>query len=256
MKQADNNKPDREDWIALCGAIMRAEYALERLAHRRGVTEKARGKALEAELKKLELVPAYGWLMRQRAYREAVQAYARHVGGGDGDRFELLSAIVYAMEASYAVEAAPGATARARKSAIRYARCLAQLIAAQGASTDSPDDDAALLAQLQRYIAHNEARGATRAPARSASRQLRFGQDMALLLLAGCGAAPPSVIRPLLRLAGPAVRADKLAALLARVRREVEMLEGGKGPRESQAVLHAIEIVPTRRSRRVARTSD
>lgn len=220
----------------------------------RQVAAKA-ARTLAARLRKLEHEPALRWLAAHPAYTTAYAAYARRVGRTEADRFELLSAITYAMEALHADEpevTAP-ATAGIRRQAIRHAHELAILVARDGAGFERAQDDEPFLAFLQRYITDNE-KLARAAPVvrRDPERQLRFGRDVAHLLIAAVGSAPPSVVRPLLRLAGPPVSERDVAALLAQVKREAHILEGRRPVRKQRAVLDRIVIAPTARARKSA----
>lgn len=252
----DDAVPTAEDWAALCSAVMRCELALEKLAGKGGKAGAAKQtRALVARLRKLQHEPACRWLEAHPAYRTAHAAYARRVGRGEADRFELLAALSYAMEALHADEPAapPQPTAAMRRQAIRHAHELAALVARDGAGCEHLEDDEALLALLQRLIAHNE-KAVRVAPTtgREPERQLRFGKDLAHLLIASVGSAPPSVIRPLLKLAGPPVSERVVATLLAQVRREAQQLEGEPLAREAREILDRIAFAPTPRTRKTA----
>lgn len=257
-KDADRDRePSGEDWAALCRAVMRCEVALEKVMAKGGRTPAARSaRAIATRLRKLQHEPACRWLLAHPAYRTAAAAYVRRVGDTESDRFELLSAISYAMEILYADEppASPlVATAAVRRQAIRHAHELAVLVARDGAGFDRPEQDEALLALLQRYIAESEklARAAPVAK-REPERQLRFGKDLAHLLYVAVGTAPPSVVRPLLRLAGPPVSERDVSALLAQVRREAQVLEARRPARRNRNVLDRIVIAATARPRKTA----
>ena len=253
VKQTRDKAPSVHDWAALCGAIMRCEVVLEKLAHDPALTEEKRRTAFAARLRKLEHEPAYRWLLAQPAYVQALDAFTRRVTPDPAARFELLSAVCYSMETLYSSQAEPGepATASTRRQAIRHASELSVLIARDGAGFDGSDGDEALLAMLEQFIADNE-KLARLAPAarRELTPQLRFGKDVAHLLWAVFGAAPPSVIRPLLRLAGPAVSDKDVSALVARMKREARMLTGTAAPRKSRYTLDRILIAPTQKTKK------
>ena len=255
-KERDDDLPTADDWAALCSAVMRCELALEKLAGKGGRAAAAKyTKALVSRLRKLQHEPACRWLEAHPAYRTAYAAYARRIGRGEADRFELLAAISYAMEALHADEPAapPQPTAAMRRQAVRQAHDLAVLVARDGAGCEHVEDDEALLTLLQRLIAHNEkAVGVVPATGREPERQLRYGKDLAHLLIASVGSAPPSVIRPLLKLAGPPVRERVVTTLLAQVRREAQQLEGERPGREGRDVLDCIVLAPTPRTRKAA----
>lgn len=252
-EHAREKMPTRQDWAALCGAVMRCEVMLEKLSQDAGLSEARRSAAFSARLRKLQHEPAYRWLAVQPPYQEALAAFTRRVAASDVARFELLSAVTYAMEALHAEEVAPApaATASTRRQAMRHAGELALLVARDSAGFADHETDEALLALLQRYIADNEklvrAAPATRA---ELTPQLRFGKDVAHLLWAAFGAAPPSVIRPLLRLAGPAVGDRDAAALVSRMKREARLLTGKAPSRTGRYLLDRIVLAPTSRSRK------
>lgn len=232
---------------------MRCEVVLEKLAQDATLSEEKRRTAFAARLRKLEHEPAYRWLVAQPCYTHALEAFNRRVAADDAARFELLSAVCYSMETLYSSgpEPEPAATASTRRQAIRHANELSILIARDGAGFDQADE--ALLALLQRYIAENEklARIAPVAP-RELTPQLRFGKDVAHLLWAVFGAVPPSVIRPLLRLAGPAVSDRDVVALLGRMKREARLLAGKAPARKGRYLLDRIVIAPTQKTRKAA----
>lgn len=254
MKNTKDKAPSAHDWAALCSAVMRCEVVLEKLAQDASLSEDRRRSAFAARLRKLQHEPAYRWLVAQPAYVEALDAFVRRVGADDAARFELLSAVCYSMETLYAnePEPEPAATAGTRRLAMRHAGELALLIARDGAGFERAENDEALLALLQRYLSDNE-RLVRAAPAarRELTPQLRFGKDVAHLLWAVFGAAPPSVIRPLMRLAGPAVGDKEAAALVARMKREARLLTGKLPARKRRYLLDRIVIAPTK-SRRLA----
>lgn len=228
MKQQRKNAR-REAWAALCTAVMQVEYLLERAGGQGS-------DALHAARRKLESEPAYRWLVSQRAYRDALEAFERRIGRGEAERLELVSAIAYAMDASYPSQP----PRRALSAGVRHARALESVLLRHAGG----EDDAKLLALLGGYV--ERTREQLRASGRSTGgRQWRFAIDLAHLLLAGCGAAPPSVVRPLLRLAGPAASAERVAALLARARREARSLNGAPAAAVSTPVLERIAIVAT-----------
>jgi hypothetical protein len=235
---------------------MRCEVVLERLAQDATLSEEERRKAFAARLRKLEHEPAYRWLVAQPCYTHALEAFNRRVAADDAARFELLSAVCYSMETLYSSDPQPepAATASTRRQAIRHASELSILIARDGAGFDRSDADEVLLALLQRYIAENEKNLARIAPAapRELTPQLRFGKDVAHLLWAVFGAAPPSVIRPLLRLAGPAVSDRDVVALLGRMKREARLLAGKAPARKGRYLLDRIVIAPTQKTRKAA----
>jgi hypothetical protein len=255
VKYTRDKGPSAHDWAALCSAIMRCEVVLEKLAQDATLSEEKRRAAFAARLRKLGHEPAYRWLVAQPTYAQALAAFTGRVAADDGARFELLSAVCYAMETFYSSEPEPGpaATASTRRQAIRHANELSLLIARDGVGFESADADEALLSLLQHYIEENErlARVAPAAP-REFTPQLRFGKDVAHLLWAVFGAVPPSVIRPLLQLVGPAVGDKDIAALLGRMKREARLL-GGKAPaRKGRYMLDRIVIAPTQKAKKVA----
>lgn len=254
-EHAREKTPTPHDWAALCGAVMRCEAVLEKLSQDAGMSEAKRSAAFAARLRKLEHEPAHRWLAAQPPYQEALAAFTRRVAATDAARFELLSAVAYAMEALYAEEAAPApaASASTRRQAMRHAGELALLVARDNAGFADGEGDEALLALLQRYIADNE-KLVRAAPAKSAelTPQLRFGKDVAHLLWAAFGAAPASVIRPLLRLAGPAVSDRDAAALVSRMKREARLLTGKAPSRARRYLLDRIVLAPTSRARKTA----
>jgi len=255
VKNSRDKGPSAHDWAALCGAIMRCEVVLEKLAQDTTLSDEKRRSAFAARLRKLDHEPAYRWLVAQSSYTQSLEAFTRRVAGDDAARFELLSAVCYSMETLYSTEPEPepAATASTRRQAIRHANELSILIARDGAGFERPDADEVLLALLQRYIAENEklARVAPAAP-RELTPQLRFGKDVAHLLWAVFGVAPPSVIRPLLRLAGPAVSDKDVFALLGRMKREARLLTGQAPPRRGRYMLGRIVIAPTQKTKKVA----
>lgn len=252
MRQTREKKPAAHDWAALCSAIMRCELVLEKLAHDQTLSDEKRRSGFAARLRKLEHEPAYRWLVAQPAYQQALEAFVRRVAADDAARFELLSAVCYSMETLCASEPEPDApaTASTRRAAIRHASDLMLLIARDGAGFERHASDEALLTLLQRYIADNEklARVSPQAK-RELTPQLRFGKDVAHLLWAVCGAAPPSVVRPLLRLAGPEVSGRDAAALVARMKREARLLTGKAPRRRGRVTFERIAIAPTEKRR-------
>lgn len=255
MKNIRDKAPSAHDWAALCSAVMRCEVVLEKIAQDTTLTEERRRSAFAVRLRKLEHEPAYRWLVAQPAYIQATQAFVRRVAADDAARFELLSAVCYAMETLFSTESSPvpEATASTRRQAIRHASELALLVARDGAGFERSEDDEALLAMLQRFIADNE-KLARAAPVaiRELTPQLRFGKDVAHLLYAIFGTAPPSVIRPLLRLAGPAVSDKDVAALVGRMKREARLLTGRAPARKGRYTLDRIVIAPTSKKKTVA----
>jgi hypothetical protein len=255
VKHIRDKGPSAHDWAALCSAIMRCEIVLEKLAQDATLSEEKRRTAFAARLRKLEHEPAYRWLVAQPCYTHALEAFNRRVAADDAARFELLSAVCYSMETLYSSEPEPepAATASTRRQAIRHANELSILIARDGVGFDRAGADEVLLALLQRYIAENEklVRIAPIAP-RELTPQLRFGKDVAHLLWAVFGAVPPSVIRPLLRLAGPAVSDRDVAALLGRMKREARLLSGKAPARKGRYLLDRIIIAPTQKTKKVA----
>jgi len=255
VKQSRDKGPSAHDWAALCSAIMRCEVVLEKLAQDTTLSDEKRRSAFATRLRKLQHEPAYRWLAAQPAYVQAVEAFARRVAAGDGARFELLSAVCYSMETLYSTELEPGgaATASTRRQAVRHANELSILIARDGAGFDGGEGDEELLSLLQQYIADNErlARAAPVAP-RELTPQLRFGKDVAHLLWAVFGAAPPSVIRPLLRLAGSAVSEKDVTALLGRMKREARLLTGKAAPLRGRYLLDRIVIAPTQKAKKTS----
>jgi hypothetical protein len=255
VKHTRDKGPSAHDWAALCSAIMRCEAVLEKLAQDATLSEEKRRTAFAARLRKLEHEPAYRWLAAQSPYTHALEAFTRRVAADDAARFELLSAVCYSMETLYSTEPEPepAATASTRRQAIRHANELSILIARDDAGFDRAGADEVLLALLQRYIAENEklVRIAPIAP-RELTPQLRFGKDVAHLLWAVFGAVPPSVIRPLLRLAGPAVSDRDVAALLGRMKREARLLSGKAPARKGRYLLDRIIIAPTQKTKKVA----
>jgi hypothetical protein len=233
---------------------MRCEVVLEKIAQDTTLTDERRRSAFAARLRKLEHEPAYRWLVAQPAYTQATDAFTRRVAADDAARFELLSAVCYSMETLYSTEPEPEpeATASTRRQAIRHASELAILVARDGAGFERGEGDEALLTMLQQFIADNEklARAAPIAP-RELNPQLRFGKDVAHLLYAIFGAAPPSVIRPLLRLAGPAVSDKDVAALVGRMKREARLLTGKAPVHKSRYTLDRIVIAPTSKKKAV-----
>jgi hypothetical protein len=233
---------------------MRCEIVLEKLAQDATLSEEKRRTAFAARLRKLEHEPAYRWLVAQPCYTQALEAFTRRVAADDAARFELLSAVCYSMETLYSSEREPRPVAAgARRQAIRHANELSILIARDGAGFDEAGADEALLALLQQYIADNEKllRAAPVAP-RELTPQLRFGKDVAHLLWAVFGAVPPSVIRPLLRLAGPAVSDKDVVSLLGRMKREARLLAGKAPARKGRYLLDRIVIAPTQKTRKAA----
>ncbi|MGE5523847.1 MAG: hypothetical protein ACM3SS_09025 [Rhodospirillaceae bacterium] len=255
MKNIRDKAPSAHDWAALCSAIMRCEVVLEKIAQDTTLTEERRRSAFAARLRKLEHEPAYRWLVAQPAYIQAMEAFTRRVAADDAARFELLSAVCYSMESLYSAESAPlpEATASTRRQAIRHANELALLVARDGAGFERGEGDEALLATLQRFIADNE-KLARIAPVatRELTPQLRFGKDVAHLLYAIFGTSPPSVIRPLLRLAGPAVSDRDVAAVVGRMKREARLLTGRAPVRKGRYTLDRIVIAPTSKKKTVA----